>query len=500
MQKWTEKRKTQLLIGMFSVCVFAFLLIFFLGYYPLVVNNMDDWTYLKFRRPAVPLADEWNPAKVLPEILMPACAQIAVWLVMPLTGDYMLSMSMVFSTVLCLFIMLYITLFARLLMRLMNTDAPMAVLLSALFLIFHFRSWMSPWIPSQHLFYSEGLTTYFNYTVPALLNIILVLVLDAAKAGDAMRSQDHPIARGFLVLLLYLAIFSNLYSSVIIAVYSGVSLAIRFVKKLMDKTSLIGWIRACSLHIGILIAWFISMAFEFFGSRADSMASETPLFDRIKQTASILMLEIERMEDTVFWLCVLMIAAGLVLLMLSKGRKDEDKTYAFVMLRYLVCAGLTLVYLILLSAVVSPAYIARKDVLIGCVFFVFAAAFCSLAYIVSRWKNVAVAVPLVLFIMAFDVLIDIDTFAPSNALKLPQQTCLTIGQSFVQQVKEADEAGLSEVTLTVPKGMAELANWPYTYNMGGRMLGALGQHGMIEHIKAIHIEMDEHFFESFSAK
>jgi len=495
MRDLTENRRSNRLLGVFALCVFAFVLAFFLGYHPLQVNNMDDWTYLSFSRPAVPLRDAWNPAKVLPEILMPACAQLAVWLVLPLTGDYLLSMSIVFNVVLCLFITAYMTVFARLLMRRMQLDAPMAATLCTLFLALHFRSWMSPWIPSQHLFYSEGLTTTFNYTVPALLNLILVMLLD--MPGKASVSGERPVRGGLLIGLLYLAVFSNLYSSVILAAYCGVRMLPGFVRMIRKKLSFFAWLKENLLNAGVLGTWFVSMAFELSGSRAGSMASDRPLPGRIKETVSILLVEIERMENTVFWLCAVMIAAGIAALLLSRCSKEEDRVYACEMLRFLLCAGLTLLYLILLSAVVSPAYIARKDVLIGPVFFVFAAAFFSLAYIIGRWKWTALAVPMAAFVIAFDVLIGIRSFAPSNALQLPQRTCLAIGQSFVETILEADRAGLTEATLVVPKGNDALGNWPYTYNMGYRMADALRNHGLIEHVTDVPVVIDEHFFETF---
>ena len=497
MHQLQEKREKRWPLIVFSLCVFAFLMVFFLGYHPLVVNNLDDWTYLSFSRPAVPQRDAWNPARILPEILMPACAQLAVWLVLPVTGDYLLSMSLVFNTALCLMITLYVALFVRLLMRLMKTGMPLAMLLSVLFVVFHFRSWMSPWIPSQHLFFSEGLTTTYYYTMPALLNLVLVMLMESARQGDSFVSPERPIAGGMIILLMYLAIFSNLYSSVILAVYCGVRMALSFVHTLMKRTPLRAWLKENLLGGGVLTAWFVSMGFELFGSRAGSMASKEPLLARIKETVSILLVEIERMEDTVFWLCVLMIAAGLAALLISRGKKDADRTYACMLLRSLLCAGLTLAYLILLSAVVSPAYIARKDVLLGVMFFVFAAAFCSLAYAAEKWRQLVFALPLVTFIMAFDVLIGINSFAASNALALPQQTCLEIGRSYVETVIEADRAGMTEATLIVPKGNQGLGNWPYTYNMGYRMLDALRNHGLVEHITDVYIVIDEHFFETF---
>lgn len=498
MEKQKKNGKAHLLKGVFLLCVFTFLMIFFFEYNPLTVNNMDDWTYVAFRRAAVPSVNQWNPARVLPEILMPACAQLAVWLVLPVTGNYLMSLTIVFNTVLALFATLYIAMFVRLLMNLMNADEPMAVLLSALFFVFHIRCWMSPWIPSQHMFYSPSLTTAFYYTIPSLLNIILVLLLDSRREGDAVCSAEHPIVNGMLILLLYLAVFSNLYCSIILAVYCGVHAAWGFVKKLAKKTPFAAWAKEYGLHLCVLAAWFVSMGFELTGNRAGSLKTSTPLLDRLKQTVSVLLLEIERMEDTVFYLTLLMIAAGLVLVAVSRCRKEKDKAYAVVMLRYLCCAVLSLVYLILLSAMTNQGYIARKDVLIGPVFFVFAAAFCSLAYLIEKCSHITLAVPIVTFIMAFDVLLGINTFAVSNALMLPQKTCIAITESFVEKVLEADRAGLSEVTISVPRGSEAYGNWPYTHDMGLRMVTALESHRMIEHVKYISVEIDDQFFDHFS--
>ena len=157
-----EKRAGERLIyGGFLLGVLAFLLVFFLHYRPLIVDNMDDWTYISFSRAAVPIWKYWNPSRVLPEILMTACAQAAVWFVMPFAGDYVWSISIVAGVFLSLMITLYIGLFARLLADRMHLGAPVTVLVSALFLVFHFKSWMSPWIASQHMFYTGCITTCF---------------------------------------------------------------------------------------------------------------------------------------------------------------------------------------------------------------------------------------------------------------------------------------------------------------------------------------------------
>lgn len=484
----TEKRAGERLVyGGFLLGVLVFLLVFFLHYRPLIVDNMDDWTYLAFTRAAVPIWKSWNPAKVLPEILMPACAQVAVWFVMPFTGDYVGSIALVTGVFLSLMITLYIALFARLVAERMRLGAPLTVLVSALFLVFHFRSWMSPWIPSQHLFYTGCITTCFNYTIPALLNIQLVLMMEIKRNQADAAEGGHVVPKGLLIVLLYLAVFSNLFSSCILAVYAGYRLLGCLAEAVHSKMTLKRFAQRSGWFLGVLAAWVVSAVFELSGSRARSLANEVPLLERIKTTIHLLLETVERMEDTVFGFSAALLAVGLIVLMVSRLRKPEDKAYGLAVLGHLFCAGVTLLYLILLSASTACEYITRMDVLICAVFHVLIAVFYSLSYIIGKWRNAALAVPLVTFIMAFDVLLGIDTFAQSNVLGTPAAVCLETNRTFMRQILEADQAGLTEMTLRVPRcGTAD--NWPYTFHMGGRMVTALKSHDMIDHIEVIHVE------------
>ena len=485
--KQGKRAGERLIYGGFLLGVLAFLLVFFLHYRPLIVDNMDDWTYISFSRAAVPIWKYWNPSRVLPEILMPACAQAAVWFVMPFAGDYVWSISIVAGVFLSLMITLYIGLFARLLADRMHLGAPVTVLVSALFLVFHFRSWMSPWIASQHMFYTGCITTCFFYLIPALLNIQLVLLMEIKKDQGSMADGEHVIQKGLLIILMYLAVFSNLFSSCILAVYAGYRLLCCMAEAIRSRMPLKHFLKKSGLFLGILAAWAVSVIFELSGGRARNLSGEDPLMDRIKRVIHLLLDVIERMEDTVFYLSAAILVAGLVLMLISRWKKPEDRTYALAVLGHLFCAGVTLLYLILLSASTACEYITRMDVLICAVFHVLIAVFYSLSYIIGKCRNAALAMPLVTFIMAFDVLLGIDTFAQSNVLGTSADVCLKTNRSFVQQILEADQAGLTEMTLRVPRCDTE-DNWPYAFHMGGRMVTALKSHDMIDHIEVIHVE------------
>lgn len=487
-----EKRLGErLMTGLFYLGLFGILVIFFVKFRPLVVDNMDDWTYLAFTRPAKPIWHYWNPAKILPEILTPLCALAARWLVTPFTGDFVGAVSVVTGMLLSAMILLYLALFARLLQKRMALGTPVTLLLTALFAVFHFKSWMSPWIASRHLFYAECLTTCFNYLIPALLNIQLVLMMEIAR--DERRPEgEHAVLKGGMIVLLYLAIFSNLFSSVVLAVYAGWRLLCAAAEGIRDKAPVRAWFKANGWPLGILAAWGVSAVFELSGGRARGMGSALPLLDRIKSVVHIFLLEMERMEDSVFYMCAAMLAAGLIALCLSRIKTPRDRAYGRMVLRCLACAGVTLLYLILLSAATEPSYIARMEVLICMMAPVLTAAFLSLGYLIARWRSVAMAIPLVTFVMAFDVLIGADSFAQSNVLGQSAQTCMQTNRSFLQEILSADREGVTEMTLSVPRCDGP-SNWPYTYEMGGRMVTTLRQLDMVEHIQTIHIEPVDDF-------
>jgi len=482
---------------LYGGCVLAFLLVFFLSYRPLIIDNFDDWTYIAFTRPAVPQADAWNPAKVLPEILLPACVQFALWFVYPLTGDYVGSVSLVLGVVLCLFILLYVYQLDRLLIERLRLPVTCTVLVSALFFIFHFKAFMSPWIASQHLFYSADANNSFNYTIPALMNISLVLYLERVRLRA---NETHsPVGMGMLLLALYLAVFSNLYANCILAVYAGCRLLVGAVQWAGKKKKLMDVVREQAVPLVILGLWLVCALFELFGGRAGWAKEGPSLLDQIKTTVSALLVQIERMDDFVFYLCLGLVLAALLVFALSRGRSEEDRAYGGCAPLYLLCGAVTLVHQVLLCAVVAPDYIVRMDVLICPVIFIFMAALCSCAYLIKKWKYLAVVLPLLVFITGFDVLIGVESFAYGYVGGQTPQEIFTINRAMIAQILEADAQGMEEMTLHVPK-TGDGYNYPYPYTLGGRMQTSLSSQKVIRHVERILIEPDEAFFEKYPVK
>jgi hypothetical protein len=80
------------------------------------------------------------------------------------------------------------------------------------------------------------------------------------------------IKKGIAVLLVYFAIFSNLFSSVILTAYVGTMLLWELVTQCRTHSfKLTAYIKENGIRLIIVLAWLISQIFEMNGGRADSV-------------------------------------------------------------------------------------------------------------------------------------------------------------------------------------------------------------------------------------
>ena len=252
------------------VCmIFLILLTFFLKIRPPIVHNGDDWAYISFQRPAMPVWHEWNPSRVLPECLLPLCAHFAVTFVMPLCHDYIWSITIVCCVVLCAIITLYLCLFGGLLRREMKLSAECTALCVLLLLIVHFRSWMSPWIPGEHLFHSVDLNNYFYYTIPVLVNACLVILFEQKREMvESFGKNEKMTEKGLLLLMIYFAVFSNMYGNCVLAIYSGICFLENIWTGWKSSRSIKAVLQKVSVYVLVLFLWCVCAIFEINGGRA----------------------------------------------------------------------------------------------------------------------------------------------------------------------------------------------------------------------------------------
>lgn len=480
--------------------VFAFMYIWFTRIHPMVVYDADDWTYIGYIREAMPVWGDWNPARVLPEVFMPFCSAAASYLLMPLTGDYIGSLTIMNAIVVSAFITVYVRCFGELVKRVFSLSALNTAFASALFLVFHFLVFRSRETDNIHMFHCVNVTCYYYYLIPSLLCASLAMYMTENSRFENFLAQGSMAKKSLFCLALYFAIFSNLSNSVILAVYAGSRLLIDFVKQVKTEKKdfrLTKFLRADFLFAAILLAWLISAVYELNGGRSMAAQGQTvSLLYNLKVTVWNL-LDMVRSCSGAFLItaAVLMAAAG-ILFFLSRKKERADRDFLTQAVIWLVCGAAMGVCLIVLCAMVEPAYMYRSEYLFGLVFYGFMILMVCFAYVIRKQPKVILAVPIILCILISEINTRGNTFAEANMSALDAETCTRISNDLVEQVAAAEQAGQTEMTLYVPVWETE-DNWPHAAQLMHRISYALEEHGIIEQPIKVTVEPSQALNEKY---
>lgn len=471
-----NERKKTLWQAAWYLLIFAFAYVWFTRVHPLVIFDADDWTYLTPDREAWPIWGEWNPAKVFPEVFMPLCSTIGSFLLMPLIGDYITVMTLTHGFVVSVFVTVYVYCLAGLLKRAFRLDIWGEVYASALFLIFHFLAMRSSEADNLYLLYCKDLNCYYNYLIPALLNGSIVLWMLENEKFENFMSTGKPGAKGLFLLALYMAIFSNLVDSVILAVYAGAKLLLGLLKQ-VKKFDCKAYIKEHALFLGIFAAWLVSAVFELSGGRAGEAASGS-LLGRLKDTAYCLFEVLKGCNVLFLVVCAVTVAAAAALFF--RDRK-KDKGFASLILFWTVGVAAMVFCMVVLCALVSPSYMYRAEYLFGIFFYCLVYVLLCFGYVVQKLPKVLVVLPILLCVLVSETDTKDKTFQESNMGNLDPAICADISRDLLNQVVTASEAGQTEMTLLVPQWDTG-DNWPHATQLMDRMRHALYAHRIIRSV------------------
>lgn len=483
-----KDRKQQRYQIAWYLLLFGLMYLWFARIKPLVPYDGDDWLYMSYARKAVPLWGDWNPARVLPEVLMPLCAGFAAYGVLPLTGDYIGSITVVSAAVVSGMIVLYVYWLERLLEQKTDLSSFTVRLLGAFFLLFHFLVFRQDDRNNSHLFHCLDLTCYFYYLIPALLNCVLVMFLMAG--GREKLSRNGMEQKALFVVLVYFAVFSNLPDSVILAVYAGVQVLLSFVKKLKSKRSWKAFLKENGICWLILVLWVVSAVFELGGARAqDEMGYRLSFLQSLKETAYRLIMGIKGWNKAFFlFVAVTVVSAGAALV-LTREKGEKEQKFLAEAGEILLCTAILAVAAVVLCAKVDITYISRAEYLFGVYFFGFLLVLRSLAYLLEKQPKVLLVLPVVLCVLLSETHTVGNTYLHPNFLGMDAEVCKAIDEDMIDQIVTASEAGEQEMVLHAP-ATDRSSNWPIAYYVGQRIADTLYEHGVLEAPIQVTVEPD----------
>lgn len=493
------KNKERIMTTAWYLFVFGFLYIWFTRVHPLVPFDSDDWLYLAYIRRGIPLWGDWNPAKLFPETLMPMVCSTAAQLLYPHTGDYAGAITVGSAVVVSLFITVYVYAFTRMIQRVFLLSGPVSVVISIFFFLLHFLALRSEESGNQYMFYCWDLNCYYNYLIPGLLNASLVMVMTKNEQFDAFWHGDgEKIKKGLFLFAVYLAVFSNLASSGILAVFAGSRVLFALVERIRKRITWKEFFKSTSLHIGILVLWLLSAVFELSGGRAGQASGGAGMFVQgIKSSIEALSHPTVYSGKSFLAVSFLILLAMAALWLLNRKKDAFNGEFLSLFGGFLVCGAVLLVYMILLMAKVDWTSVYRSEYLFCLFFYLFLLIMFSLCYVLRRYPNGILVVPVLLYVMLTCVNTTGQTFLESNMDNYPAEVCAGLTNDLVEQFVQADEAGLEHFELYVPVFPKE-QNWPMFSGYNGFAIGdSLYEHGVtsrrIEFTAVPTMEMNEKY-------
>ena len=347
--------------------IFLAMFVFFSQVHPIVLFDGDDWNVISDARVGLPKWGGWNPVKVLPETFFPVCGYIAAYVVAPIVGDYLNAFTICAAAIVGIFIAVYVVMFIMFAEKVLRLDKVPAIFFGAIFLLLHFAVYLKHNTQENlYLFHTADADCVFNYVLPNLLNAALVLFMVRVDVTKKIFDRADWRSVG-LFFALYLAIFSNVLSSCILAIFVGVELLSRIDLKNFSREAFRKFFAENLTLFVVIIFWLISLLFEANGGRAKSIVHEENFFALVSETAKCVI-------DSVLFgnrVSGLMIFAAVTSVIVFAGRtvSEESKNLWRVLKKFWLCLPLWTAYIILVAARSDMTYALRPDVQFG--FFVF---------------------------------------------------------------------------------------------------------------------------------
>lgn len=476
-----EKRLQKPLYAAFFLLIFLFLFLWFFRIHPLIPFNGDDWTYLSYVRLATPIWGAWNPAKVFPEIVFPFFSTIAAFVLTPLTGDYITAQTLMHALVVSAAITGYLYCFARLMRQVFSFTRVTASVLTTLFFSLHFLVLRTAKQDNLYLFCCTDLNCYYNYLLPMLLNASIVMLLVADEKLETFFMAARPEIKGLLLILVYLAIFSNLPASGILAAYAGARVLLSLIRQ-GKRLKLRPFLVENSLYLGILAAWLVSAVFELNGGRADgSPLAHVSLLKQLRMTCYLLKNVVLGSNRLFLISSGIVGAAAVVCMLLDGGIRSLNAKLASVLGALLIATAALFVYTILLCAAVGPIKIICSEYLFAIYVPIFLFVLLALGYLLARFPRLMLVLPLLTLFLISSINTSGNTFRESNVFGLSAEKCGSLSRFIVEQFQTADAAGQREMELHVPQFAIDPEtedNWPYTLFLMDRISDTLYSHGI----------------------
>ncbi|SDB09609.1 hypothetical protein SAMN02910298_00433 [Pseudobutyrivibrio sp. YE44] len=454
---------------LYGLFVFVGMLLFFTVINPLVVYDADDWLYIYAIRLPIPLLHSWNPTRIFPEVAMPSVSAFAAFVINPILNNYCRSLTLAHGLFGSILFTIYFVQFSYLFYKRKIASLNKSIAYGCLFILLHFISHIFMGSNNFFMIGAIDLTCFYYYTLSAILNATLVMHFMSYGSIDDWFKNSNLLHKIIIFICLYFAIFSNLFSSVVLATYVGTNLLLNLLKDIKNKSFVFkdfcinNW-----LKLVIIAWWFLTNILETTGGRADGMHKSILFNLPISLIVTLLSLIAKNVFITILDLVVFITCYKLY----NKKLNETGKSFVFYI-------GFTVIYIVLLSASVNPNYAMRTEVSICSLFYLFMGMILCLNELIKANKKYN-KLPLILAGTILLLFINPGTLLQHyNYSNISYDKCEAVMNDFIDQVKTAEQNGQTEIVLEIPR-FEEDTNWPISDFVCNRVVESLYIHQIVD--------------------
>ncbi len=464
---------------LFFIFLFLWFFIFYAEVHPIILFDADDWANLNFHRHAYPSLDYWNPTKVFPECFQPIVGLFAAYLVYPIIGDYLNALLYSHAFAVSSFIILYLYSLQKLLKGIFPISNLTSYAIIIIYVLFHFLILRVFPSDNDYLLFSLDANCYYHYTIPNLLCASLVMWLmhnDVKKVTGGLKVS-------MLILATYLALCSNLFSTVILIAYIGAYLLLALFNQGKFEKGWLGiYVKKNIIFISVILFWLVIQVIEANGYRAANSNMETPFISSTIEACKNFVRLHFNLRFSAIAILSFASALGYAFFKSKKDSKPIIKRLSILTLALV----LAIAYLILLCSRVDSTYIMKGQVIFAYTFFILLIVILSIAYLCVKLPSVRVAMPLLAFLIFFDTNTRGKTFLDVQYEFIDNpQSCMDLNRVLLDKIQRADQTHQDSIVIKVPN-FGNWDNWPLSYNCSNVGI-ALYEHNIISRpIKTIY--------------
>ncbi|WP_288639338.1 hypothetical protein [uncultured Lentilactobacillus sp.] len=503
-----KKDKLFEIIG--QIFLIVFLLVYFTNIAPIPPFDGDDWYFIGSMRIPFPIWGAWNPSKVLPEVLMPLGGYLGAFVIYPITHNYIFSITLAETLVICIFCFLFFWMFYQLLRKKFELSVKISlageffIFIMFFFPFFRFNS------PSVSAFWTADLVCVFNYLIPGLLSASIVFSMEQVDDFPHWLADQSSLKQGLFIVAIYFAVFSSTQLNIILVSYILVGIFYRafgflISQQTSDGNSFKSFFLSIYIYLFILLMWLIAVLFDLHGGRAKNVTNvDLSLQDRL-QNSIFGFKKFINLWNHVFIIGSLVLVTVAFILLKKEQDKKTEKFMRNMMFNF-VALFISVSYLFIVYTKIGTSnYLMRIDAMWPVVFYVLYLV-CISFVIILKYMPVLRKYASLFIIVLFLVIINYNEGQqlPSNWNGHDAKTVYNVDNYIVNQITSADKKGQSVVKVKVPIDSRDNKsdNWPHPLNMANWMQNALFAHHMTRtRIKVIFVpdkKVNTRFYENRS--